>query len=321
MKYTLLGVAFGFCFPVMATLIEWPNKPELGLFELHLQTPLLLIIDTAPFFLGLFSFFLGKQTERNLAGAEKHRRAVEEHSNELEERNQQLTELNEVLDGMVYTASHDLKTPVVNFQSMLSMLQTVRHREGSEEMVDEIIGRMEKATGKFQEIIASLLEVSQVDRKLGEDVEEVDLKELLEGVKENLSEEIARREAVIRSEFSTVPKVNFSKSGLERIIQNLLSNSLKYTHPERRPEISLRSKRVASFVQLTFQDNGIGIDTEKQKGKLFKMFTRLHGNDLEGSGIGLYIVKRTLESSGGRIEVESTPGQGTTFYIYIPFEQ
>ena len=166
-----------------------------------------------------------------------------------------------------------------------------------------------------------MLEVSQVDRKFKEDIREVDLRDVLEDVKESLSHEIKGRKASIVAEFSEVSTVTFSKTGLERIFQNLLSNSLKYSHPERQAEIRVSSKRKEGFVQLAFQDNGMGIDTEKQKEKLFKMFTRLHGNDLAGSGIGLYIVKRTLESVGGRIEVESALNQGTTFYIYIPTEQ
>ncbi len=317
-KFTLLGVAFGLCFPILATIIEWPRQPGLGLLDLHLQTPLLAIIDTAPFFLGLFSFLLGRQTEKNLNASHHHAQTIKEHSAHLEVRNKELTELNEVLDGLVYTASHDLKTPLVNLTSMLNMLTAMLKRPGSEAMVEEIIGRMHKATEKFRVTIHDLLDVSRVERQFQEEVQTLTLDETASEVLDSLKAEIQERHAKIDLDFTAAPEVTFSKSGLESILQNLLSNALKYAHPERTPEINLSSKLNGQFVQLAVQDNGLGIDLAKQEGKLFKMFTRLHGNQSEGSGIGLYIVKRTIEQAGGSIEVRSTPNKGSTFLVNIP---
>jgi signal transduction histidine kinase len=101
------------------------------------------------------------------------------------------------------------------------------------------------------------------------------------------------------------------------IIYNLLSNAIKYRSQERTPEVVIETKRQDNFLLITFEDNSIGIG-ENNLRKLFTMFKRFHTH-VEGTGIGLYIVKRIVENGGGKIEVESKVEVGTTFRIYLPF--
>jgi signal transduction histidine kinase len=94
-----------------------------------------------------------------------------------------------------------------------------------------------------------------------------------------------------------------------------LTNAIKYRSPDRAIEINITSVQQDSFILLSFADNGLGIPAEQIE-KIFLMFKRVHTH-VEGSGIGLYIVKRIIENNGGRIEVESEPGRGTTFNMYF----
>nr|WP_246853552.1 ATP-binding protein [Rufibacter aurantiacus] len=94
---------------------------------------------------------------------------------------------------------------------------------------------------------------------------------------------------------------------------NFISNAIKYRSPQRTPLIRITSKKEGDFCVLTVEDNGLGIDASQQD-KLFAMFQRLHDH-VEGTGIGLYIVKKIIDNSGGKIEVESEKGKGSTFKV------
>jgi signal transduction histidine kinase len=113
-----------------------------------------------------------------------------------------------------------------------------------------------------------------------------------------------------------VPQIQYARKNLRSILYNLLSNAVKYRDPHRLPEVHVKTRSTPEGIVLTIEDNGLGIDDNKQH-KLFAMFQRLHVH-VEGTGIGLYIVKRIIENNGGRIEVASQPGRGTIFTITFP---
>lgn len=102
---------------------------------------------------------------------------------------------------------------------------------------------------------------------------------------------------------------------MRSIVYNLLSNSLKYRSPERTLELSISTESTPEYVILKVEDNGLGMK-KNDHAKIFYMFKRLHDH-VEGTGIGLYIVKRIVENAGGKIEVESEEGKGTTFQVYF----
>ncbi len=102
---------------------------------------------------------------------------------------------------------------------------------------------------------------------------------------------------------------------MRSIFYNLISNALKYRHPERNPVVDLKTEQLDDGILLTVKDNGLGI-SDANKEKVFSMFKRLHDH-VEGSGVGLYIVKRIVTNAGGRIELESKLEEGTTFKIFL----
>ncbi|UOQ71345.1 sensor histidine kinase [Hymenobacter cellulosilyticus] len=111
------------------------------------------------------------------------------------------------------------------------------------------------------------------------------------------------------------PPILFPEKNLRSVVYNLLSNALKYHSPNRLPRVELHCRSTAQYMIMEVRDNGLGIE-EAQQSKLFAMFQRIHDH-VEGSGIGLYMVKKMVENAGGRIEVSSQPGQGTSFFVYF----
>lgn len=292
-----------------------------GIINLHQGTRLLQIIDLAPIVLGIFSFLLGVnvdkrvESEREVTLALKEKADVQRHLAErLQTQNDELLELNATLDGMVYTASHDLKTPVINFESMLKMLRMVKDQPGNEKMVEEIIQRMEAATVRFKSTIGDLLEVSRVEKEAGELIA-LNLEPIISEILVSLESYIQDGEAKVVLDLENAEVLGI-QSVLTSVFQNLITNSIKYRSAERPPLIQITSQKKADFVEIRFSDNGSGIDLERQGKKMFKMFTRFHSSG-EGTGIGLYIVKRSILKLGGNISVESKVGEGTTFIIQL----
>ncbi|MBO9703007.1 MAG: HAMP domain-containing histidine kinase, partial [Sporocytophaga sp.] len=148
-----------------------------------------------------------------------------------------------------------------------------------------------------------------------ENYEDINLPEMLKEVKSMFEEPIKKTNATIKEDFSEISTIKFAKKNLQSIFHNLLSNAIKYHSPERNPEIFITTKLEENHTILSIQDNGLGMKKE-QADKIFSEFKRLH-KDVEGSGVGLYLVKRIITSAGGKIEVESEPGKGSIFKVYF----
>ncbi len=126
---------------------------------------------------------------------------------------------------------------------------------------------------------------------------------------------IKSSKAEIHVETDSHPVIKFSKKNLKSVIYNLLSNAIKYRSAERKPEIFISTEQQDGYLTLKIKDNGLGVEKDKQS-KMFSMFKRFHDH-VEGTGVGLYIVKKIVENAGGKIEVESEVNKGTTFTIFF----
>jgi PAS domain S-box-containing protein len=232
-------------------------------------------------------------------------------------KNEQLTKTNNDLDNFVYTASHDLKSPIANLEGLLTLFkQFVTDRLSEKEK--NILGMMDKSVLRFKNTIQSLTEVSKVQPTLPEDMETVAFAPVLEEVKANIDNIIAESGAKIVADFK-VADVKFSKKDINSILYNLVSNAIKYRSPDRAPLVSVKTEQTGNYIVLSVEDNGLGIDL-KHKDKLFSMFKRLHSH-VEGSGVGLYLVKRIVENNGGKVDVESELGKGTSFKVFFKSEK
>lgn len=309
-----LGVTF---FAAFSELVRFGKDITLSnLFEQRAQLPVIMLV-LAPFMMGVIGWFFGTLGERRARENKLFSARLLEKQKQLEQRNQRLQELNEALDGLVYNASHALKNPVVNFQSMIEMLKILTREPGNEVMIQEVIERLESASGKFLFTISDLVDVSRVEKQLREEAERLAIEDCVKDSFSELSESMEVNHAEIYIETDKAPSIIFSAPGLKSIFQNLLSNAVKYSHPDRKPEVRVFSKRIDEGLQIEVSDNGMGINLEVFRDKLFKMFSKLN-QDQEGNGIGLYIVKRTVELAGGKIWVESEEGKGTTFFLRFP---
>jgi len=235
---------------------------------------------------------------------------------ELDEANQQLVRTNVDLDNFIYTASHDLKAPITNIEGLLeALLEQLPPAVRQAEQVAPLLAMMQNSVERFQKTIAQLTDISKLQQAHLHSTELVGLAALVEDIRLDLAPELAQG-ATLLVDVAACPTVAFSAKNLRSIIYNLLSNGLKYRAPDRPPVVRLRCYYHQPEVVLEVQDNGLGLD-EGQQQQLFRMFQRLHSH-VEGSGVGLYMVKKIVENAGGTITVQSQPGVGTTFRVVLP---
>ena len=140
---------------------------------------------------------------------------------------------------------------------------------------------------------------------------------LIEKIKLSLAIQIKYCGALIKTDFSEINEIHNVKSYIDSILYNLISNSIKYRNPEKQPEIFIKSSLKEDKIEIMVKDNGIGMDLNIYKEKVFMLYQRFH-LDIEGKGMGLYLVKSQIEALGGSIEVESEVNIGTSFYIHLP---
>lgn len=264
----------------------------------------------------VFAYEVTEQVRARQVVEDSRRRALALAA-ELASTNQQLQRTNNDLDTFVYTASHDLKAPIANLEGLFTALREQLPPAATQvPLVPRLLTMMDGAVARFRETLAHLTDVSKLQQADGPAAEAVDLPALVRAVRLDLAADIAATGATLTVAAAACPTVQFAPKNLRSIIYNLLSNAIKYHAPGRPPVVALRCHRTAEAVVLAVQDNGLGLDATQQ-GKLFGMFRRLHTH-VEGSGVGLYMVKRIVENAGGTITVDSQPGVGSTFTVSLP---
>lgn len=232
---------------------------------------------------------------------------------ELSGKNDELQRINNDLDNFVYTASHDLKSPIANMEGLVTLLRDILQGKLNTEDMD-LLDMVQNSINKLKGTIADLAEITKVQKELQAAVEPLSFEHVLQDITTDLESTMKDSGAVLSADLQ-VKNILYARKNLRSIIYNLVSNAIKYKSPDRRPEINLRTYEDGQYVILEVQDNGLGIKKEQQH-KLFTMFKRLHTH-VEGTGIGLYIVKRIIENNGGKIEVRSELDKGTTFKVYF----
>jgi len=236
---------------------------------------------------------------------------------ELNASNTRLTRTNVDLDTFIYTASHDLKAPIINIDGLLTALREhLAERGTGPDQVPQLLAMMQGAVERFQLTLAQLTDLTLLQQAHVQAPEPVDLAALVEAVRLDLGPALAAAGAQLEVEVNACPTLSFSPKNLRSIVYNLLSNAVKYRHPDRAPLVQVRCRPGRSRAVLEVQDNGLGLDADQQA-KLFGLFQRLHTH-VEGTGIGLYMVKRIIDNAGGTIAVHSEAGMGTTVTVCLP---
>ncbi len=233
---------------------------------------------------------------------------------ELMRKNKMLLKINTDLDNFIYTASHDLKAPIANLEGLIFLLsKRIQGRLSDEEQ--KILNMMKQSIEKLRRTIDDLKEITKAQKGLDDKMEEISITSVLEEVKSDIENMIQEADAQF-IESLEVTKIRFAKANLRTILYNLISNAVKYRSLDRPLNIVIKTYALDSEIALSISDNGLGL-SENQQSKLFMMFKRFHSNT-EGTGIGLYIIKRIVENAGGHIEAQSELDKGTTFTIFFP---
>jgi PAS domain S-box-containing protein len=246
---------------------------------------------------------------------EEAQQKLDQFVQELNKRNVQLDKMNKNLDNFVFAASHDLRSPIRNIETLLQFLNDEVVDQSKKEKYNYLYSLLLKSIGTLKSTINDLTEVTKLEigDNSNDEVSEVVL--LIEDIQVNLSDQIKNSNATIFTRIRE-NKIKFSRKNLRSILYNLVSNSIKYRYPDRLPIIEISTERTdEGFVLLQVKDNGIGLSNEDLQ-KIFKPFRRINEN-VEGSGVGLSIVQRIIDLNGGKIEVESEVGQGSIFKVWI----
>jgi PAS domain S-box-containing protein len=256
-----------------------------------------------------------QQLTAQLRAARDEARALNQ---ELTATNEQLTRTNVDLDSFIYVASHDLRAPITNIEGLLAALQEQLPAAAQQaEQVPYLFQLLHGAVERFQLTLEQLTDLTKLQHASQAPVETIDLAALIEDVRLDLAPLLTATGAEMLVDVSTCPRLRFAPQHLRSIVYNLLSNAVKYHHPDRAPQVQLRCQPApGGGAVLEVQDNGLGLN-EDQQARLFGLFQRLHTH-VEGSGVGLYTVKRLVENAGGRITVDSQAGVGTTFRVELP---
>jgi signal transduction histidine kinase len=180
--------------------------------------------------------------------------------------------------------------------------------------LQEILNGFYKSTYLLNETINDLVKVIIIKDNPSMQKEMVSLAEVFENVFSQLSFQIETHKPIIKLKLDKVPLLNTNKAYIESILLNLLTNSIKYKSENRKLKISITAEQVGQTVFLTFTDNGIGIDLERNGDKVFGLYQRFH-NYPDSKGLGLYLVKSQVETMGGTISIESEVNKGTSFII------
>jgi PAS domain S-box-containing protein len=270
------------------------------------------------------------ERERELASAEHKRaeelaqsqdamlnvmEALETKSRDLAKAQKQLEAKTGELESFVYTASHDLKAPLVSMEGFSSALLN-DHEDKLDENGRHYLERISANVSQMSKLIQDLLELSRIGRVVGSK-ETIDIKKTVEELRELFVSQLEKNRIKFHVK-DELPKVKGDRNRIKQVFQNLISNAISYMGNEENPKIEIGCGSCDNAeCRLYVRDNGIGIEKQYQA-QIFNIFVRLKDIDMEGTGVGLSIVKKVVEHHGGKIWIESEKGKGTTFWFTLP---
>lgn len=226
--------------------------------------------------------------------------------------NNKLKNSKDVLETFVYAAAHDLRSPVVNLKSLLTFI----HKTKDINKKFELFARFEEAVHRLDNTISGLGEIIEMQEADNSTAKVIYFQDILDQILAEYSHKVIATDAKIDASFESCPSIIYLESYLTSIMTNMVTNALKYHKEGQSPQLFIRAEKEGDIVILTFRDEGIGMDLERYGKNLFKPFKRFT-TQAEGKGIGLHIIKSMMEKNGGRIELDSELGRGTTFRCYL----
>lgn len=227
-----------------------------------------------------------------------------------------LIQRNKDLEQFAYIVSHNLRAPVANIIGVTNFFK-MPDIEPDEKLV--MIEALNHSAIALDNVIKDLSLILQIRREINEQKTIIHFSEIINEIKLSVENLIKSEKVQIAFDFSAIDQITTIKSYIYSIFYNLISNSIKYKQPDIPPVIKIKSSLVENQIVLHFSDNGMGIDLKKNKDSVFGLYKRFHHN-IEGKGMGLFMVKTQVETLGGKISIRSEPNKGTEFKIELPAE-
>ncbi|MGI8634679.1 MAG: PAS domain-containing sensor histidine kinase, partial [Segetibacter sp.] len=237
--------------------------------------------------------------------------------NEQQALTEELVKNNQDLQQFSFITSHNLRTPVAN---LLSLLSLYNKENPLDEFNQLLIEKSEQAAQQLNQTLSDLLNLLVIKSASNIDREPISFTDVFIMVKKNIDSLLQQQKGVIYTDFSIIDQIQYNRIHLESIFLNMLSNAIRYRSPDRNPVIKICSYKTDNWAVVEFVDNGLGMDLDRYGDRLFGLYQRFHGN-IEGKGFGLYMIRSQITAMGGKIEVESEPGVGTRFKVYFKLQQ
>ncbi len=230
---------------------------------------------------------------------------------ELEKTSTILKKRNESLEDFAYIVSHNLRSPIGNFEGLLNFYEKQKKSDKKTEIF-ELLKSSSQGLKNTVQNLTDIVEIEQNGQKI--EREKIEFQSVLNKNKDFISSEIEASDATIEYDFEKCPDIQYPKVYLESIILNLLTNAIKYRSPNRKPKIRFSTKIADGSILLSCKDNGLGIDLEKHGDKIFKL-NKVFSDHPDARGVGLFITQKQVEALGGTISVMSELDKGTEFTV------
>jgi PAS domain S-box-containing protein len=237
-----------------------------------------------------------------------HKKKEEADRNNLLE---QFSRINQELKQITYATSHDLRSPVNNLLSLFKLLEANKTEDQESARYFSIL---KSATEGLKTTINNYVDLLAKKDGLRIVKEAVILEDSLSAVLHSLQSLLKDARATVQFHFKEVPVIHFNRTYMESVFLNLLSNSIKYASPSRKPVIHLHSYQEDGWLKISATDNGLGFDVEKVRNRIFGIKEQFHEH-ADSKGIGLYLIHSHVTSFGGLVEISSRPDEGTTFIL------
>jgi signal transduction histidine kinase len=297
----------------VSTIIPGKENQPFGVLEAHSTLEHQFSQDDANFLQSVANILSAAITRRESENENRQLNATLE--TRVKERTQQLEEVNQELEAFCYSVSHDLRAPLRAIQGFAQVL-VEDYQSSLDDLGQEYLNRIKAAAAHLDTLILDLLAYSRLGRTQIQ-FAQVNLATLVEEILSELESELQENQgqAIVKT---TLPVVRSQQNILKSVITNLITNGIKFVNADVHPVVQIWTEKRGEYVRLWVEDNGIGIAPEHQE-RIFRVFERLHGiESYLGTGIGLAIVKRGVESLNGRVGVFSNVNQGSRFWIELP---
>lgn len=281
------------------------NSLRLGLFIIGAVLVVILLLS-------IYSFNLKKAVKSRTLALENE--VVQRRQNEaaLEKVSKELQASNNELQQFAYLTSHNLRAPATNISTLLRLFK----KEDLSSKNADYFQKLAHTSANLNEMLDDLNLILSVRKEEPQDMEPLAFEDILQKVKQSISENIEEQGLIINTDFSKAPTVMGTAKILHNTVLNLLTNAIKYKKPKTIPEVYMRTDETKEYIILSVSDKGIGIDLQKYGSKMFHLYQKFNHN-VDGKGLGLYLIKTQLEKMDGKIIVESEEGKGATFKVYF----